>query len=111
VVTQEKVIPGLPENAGLSEHDLLRIHISMESKSERMPESAIADTVLHEILHCIDVVCLGNVLEEKTICQLAAALLAVIRDNNIDFLNTEEETKDDLEISRAKDLLSALTGR
>ena len=53
-----------------------------------IPEDQMADTFLHEIIHAVNRN-FGIGLTECQTAGLAGGLLQVIRDNNLDFLNTD----------------------
>ena len=66
----------------------------VDSSGNPCSDTHIASTFLHEVLHVINrVYCcsrLGdNTSEEDMVEGLAQGLLQVIRDNNLDFLNTD----------------------
>jgi len=63
---------------------LNRIVVGRRRFDEDMPESVIADTFLHEVAHfCSSTFGLG--LTEQQVEGVSGALLAVIRDNDLDF--------------------------
>ena len=55
--------------------------------SDDGPESVIAETLLHEILHAVDSVTGYKLFEdnERAIVGIGEALFQVLRDNNLDF--------------------------
>lgn len=50
--------------------------------ADDMPEDRTATTLLHEILHFLNIY-----FEEKEATNISEGLMQIIRDNNIDFLN------------------------
>jgi len=62
------------------------IVLCREYSDSPVPESMQAEVFLHEILHIISNL-YGIVLPEGKVNQLAAALLQVIRDNKLNFLD------------------------
>jgi uncharacterized protein YpuA (DUF1002 family) len=70
---------------GLSNLTKNRIDLALKKdKGQIMSETCVADTFLHEVLHLVS----GNYgigLTENQIAGLSGSLLAVIRDNDLDF--------------------------
>lgn len=63
------------DNSGYHDGDDLEITIK-----EGLPKDNLADTILHELIHAVDLqMRIG--LKEEQVCQLAAGLIALFRDN------------------------------
>lgn len=66
-----------------------RISLSRKFDADEVAESVVAETYLHEIAHHVNTK-LGLGMEEGQISGISCGLLQVIRDNRIDFLDTED---------------------
>ena len=66
-----------------------KIGICTAMDGEAISESIVAEAYMHEICHHISAK-LGLELIESQIAGMACGLLQVIRDNRLDFLNTED---------------------
>lgn len=75
---------------GLGEYNNCRIKISKMVDGESIPESREAMLLLHEILHEISESMCAN-LTERQVGMLACGLLTVLRENQLDFLDTRKE--------------------
>lgn len=69
---------------GLSRSSVGKIEIATTYDGEPCTEETITDTMLHEIIHIINQN-FGIGLRERQVAGLAGALLAAIRDNDLDF--------------------------
>lgn len=70
---------------GTARYATNRIEIrSVSPEGDAVPESVIADTLLHEILHLASCT-YGLDLEESQVMGVSGALLGIIRDNGLDF--------------------------
>lgn len=74
--------------AGMSYPYINEIQIAQQYAKKELPESAIADTLLHETLHIVSEI-YGIGLREAQVMAIAGALLQVIRDNKLDFSGRE----------------------
>lgn len=82
---KETAMQGCLGYADLTRNEIyLRTH---DDKGEPLPESMIAECLLHEILHHISNLH-GIPQPEKNVNQLAAAIVHVIRANKLNFLDT-----------------------
>jgi hypothetical protein len=85
VVWDEDTRAGDEACLGKAESSLNRISLRRCSEcGEPMPESVIADTFLHEVLHLMSSN-YGIGLTEEQVAGVAGGLLDIIRSNNIDF--------------------------
>lgn len=85
-VFQDKDGDGDSKFMGTTENNLCKIHVRLELDGEIVPESQVTDTFLHEILHVIDLL-YDLDLREAQIGALAVAILTILRDNKLDFLD------------------------
>ncbi len=81
---RDKLIHGDEEQLGISKMSTNKIELARTYMGEKLPEGSVTDTFLHEILHASNTN-YGIGLKEDQVCGLAGALLAVIRDNDLDF--------------------------
>lgn len=86
-VSQNKEADGDNNFMGTTNNNLCKISVRLELDGEKVPESQIAETFLHEIIHVIDLL-YDLELKENQIGALAVGLLTTIRDNKLNFLGT-----------------------
>lgn len=72
---------------GTTNNNLCKISVRLELDGEKVPESQVTETFLHEILHVIDLL-YDLDLKENQIGALAVGILTIIRDNKLNFLET-----------------------
>jgi hypothetical protein len=75
---------GKTELLGQARYGEEEIWLAEKDGKKILPESSVADTFLHEVIHSISRR-FGIELRERQIAGLVGGLLAVIRDNNLDF--------------------------
>jgi hypothetical protein len=72
------------QNLGVTKAHLNRMEIARKADGERIPEGSLTDTFMHEIIHAISIT-YGLGLKERQVAGLAGGMLAVIRNNGLDF--------------------------
>ncbi len=70
---------------GLHEYHSATIKLSKVDGSSTRTDQKIVQTLLHEILHGIDAIYCGTILEESTIGMLASAWFQILIDNDFKF--------------------------
>ena len=75
---------GENESLGKAYSYLNRIEMVLSTDEQELPESGIADTFLHEMLHICSIT-YGLELTESQVAGVAGSVLEVIRRNNLDF--------------------------
>ena len=66
---------------GLSIHNQLLIYMCKRYRGKKLSKTVIEETLLHEILHCVDTMYNNHSLGEETVDRLSEGLYQVLRDN------------------------------
>jgi len=66
---------------GLSVHRKLLMWLCKIYRGDKLSKSLIEQTVIHEILHCVDTAYNNHALDEDTIDRLSEGLYQVLKDN------------------------------
>jgi len=66
---------------GLSIHNKLLVFLCKIFRGTKLSKSIIEETLLHEILHCVDANYNNHLLSEETVDRLSAGLYQVLKDN------------------------------
>jgi hypothetical protein len=90
-ISKDKGDDGDSKFMGTTNNNLLKITVRLELDGEKVPESQVTETFLHEILHVIDLL-YDLDLKENQIGALAVGILTTIRDNKLDFLDKNTYT-------------------
>lgn len=82
--------PSLKDALGYADlnHNLIVLRTMFDG--QHLDESTRAEVFLHELIHMSEQIYGLQHLQEKEVRQLGAALFQIIRDNKLDFNNTEE---------------------
>ena len=66
---------------GFSFHNKLLVFLCKIFRGEKLAKSIIEETLLHEIIHMVDVNYNNHSLDEKTVDRLSQGLYQVLKDN------------------------------
>jgi len=88
IYQHESLSDGEVELMGNTNSNICKIRLRTKHDGQLIPESNRTETLLHEILHGANHIYEMDMTEQQISC-LAPALLAVIRDNKLNFLDKE----------------------